>query len=169
MTYIHKVIIYFIVFIFGVNLLLINNGYFFQKINTFRSDLFIDNNDSKVSIIFTLKEWKSIKNNREIFYKNSYYDIKSYKIQNNKIIAKVVPDAFEIKIKRIIKHLLDKKTKKHAQRVLKTKTTFFFLDHFSFFQRKRNLKYAKNKISKKYLSKDYIHFINSDFKPPKHL
>jgi hypothetical protein len=87
----------------------VNSGDLFSQIQRIRYENQIKKIQSSKSMSFSLKEWKTFSDKKEIKYKNDYYDVISFQEFHSEVIAKVVKDDLENEFRLLISQIIKKR------------------------------------------------------------
>ena len=100
--------VYIIISIYCIGLLLSYSGDLIQQLQSIRYYNQIEKTKKSEVLVFSIQEWKSFKGEKEIKYKNDFYDVISYQAIKSKIIAIVVKDRFENETRVTISRIFNK-------------------------------------------------------------
>lgn len=100
--------LFILISIYCIGVLLSFSGDLIQQIQDVRYQNQIEKTKKREVLVFSTKEWKYFKNQKEINYKNNFYDVVSHQEVNSKIIATVVKDKFENETRVVISQIFNK-------------------------------------------------------------
>lgn len=114
------------------------SGDLILQIQSIRYQNQIERNANLEFLEFSEKQWANFENDKEIKYKNQYFDVIWFRKLDSKIIAKVVKDSFESETRVTIVELL----KKNKPPISENKKSNTFYKHLI----SENKFYVRNKL-----------------------
>lgn len=155
-----KIIILLFAIFFGIVSPLLLTESFIENFNNLRRNYLLVEKQNTENIEITTIEWNSIRNKKEIFFNNQYYDVQ--KVTQNKYLTllTVVKDSFENVIKNSLNNNSSKKEKNKRQ--------ITFLAQYEILSNKKKCFFVTNQriISNSILLFKYNSFLFSFTKPP---
>lgn len=137
------------------------------QIQTVRHQNQIEKIKNAQTLEFSIKEWNSFSDNKEIKFQNNYYDVISFQEIDSKIIVKVIKDQFESEFRVCFSKIFnkskfpfsDKKKSNFFSKHLLSKKEYIILSHLDFLN-------DKLRENDSFLDSKTSTFLNFQEKPP---